>query len=221
MGKYPITFREQETRQNILMLLKKRGSSSVQELSESLKITKVAVRKHLDVLHRDRYVDCQLQRREIGRPIYVYDLTDLADRLFPRHYSEFATELIDEIVEVYGDSYVNLLFDRRMTRTLHAYQKAIAGQDFEKRCKTLASLQDSEGYMVTLEKSSEGSYSLEQANCPVSQVAARFRQSCQCELTLFTTLLDAHVERTHCMAEGQTKCRYLITEREGYAQRLQ
>ncbi|WP_254612829.1 ArsR family transcriptional regulator [Brevibacillus sp. HB1.1] len=73
MNRHAVYFQEQEKRREILVLLKKRRSVSVQELSKHLGITKVAVRKHLDVLHRERYIESRIVRQRTGRPAYVYN----------------------------------------------------------------------------------------------------------------------------------------------------
>lgn len=136
-----------------------------------------------------------------------------AEPLFPNQYDVLATELMDELHDMFDDSFVGKLFERRMKKLEQKYQMAVSGQGFEKRLETLAQIQDDDGYMVRLEKNSDGTYSFEEANCPISRVAIRYRQVCQCELSLFSALLDAHVERTECMADGGAKCRYLCTER--------
>lgn len=87
------------------------------------------------------------------------------------------------------------------------------GQGFDERVKTLAGIQNEAGYMPHLEKITDGLYTLEEANCPLLQVAVRYRHACQCEQSLFESLVDAQVERTSCMTEGQGKCRYLIKEK--------
>ncbi|BAH44038.1 putative transcriptional regulator [Brevibacillus brevis NBRC 100599] len=213
MNRYAVYFQEQEKRREILVLLKKRRSINVQELSKHLGITKVAVRKHLDVLHRERYIALRIVRQRTGRPAYVYHLTNTAEHLFPRHYSDLATEMVTGIQDLYGEAFVDQLFEKRMVRMLQNYREVMRGQGFDQRVKMLASIQNEEGYMPHLEKIRDGLYLLEEANCPLLQVAIRFRQACQCELSLFESLIDAHVERTSCMTEGQVKCRYLIREK--------
>ncbi|MFA4133011.1 MULTISPECIES: helix-turn-helix transcriptional regulator [unclassified Brevibacillus] len=213
MNRHAVYFQEQEKRREILVLLKKRRSVDVQELSKHLGITKVAVRKHLDVLHRERYIESRIVRKRTGRPAYVYHLTNTAEHLFPRHYSDLATEMVAGIQDLYGEAFVDQLFEKRMAGMLQNYREVMRGQGFDQRVKTLASIQNEEGYMPHLEKIRDGLYTLEEANCPLLQVAIRFRQACQCELSLFESLVDAHVERTSCMTEGQVKCRYLIKEK--------
>ncbi|MBA4532843.1 helix-turn-helix transcriptional regulator [Brevibacillus halotolerans] len=213
MNKHAVRLREQSTRNEILLLLKKRGSVSVQEMSEHLGVTRMSVRKHLYALEKDSYIQSSILRQRVGRPTYSYRLTVLSEELFPNEYDSLAMELIQEINDMFGESLVNSLFERRMAKIEKKYREAMSGQNFEERVATLAKIQDQEGYMVKLERKQDDTYLLDEANCPVVEIAIRNRQACQCEVALFAALLDADVQRTECIADGNMRCRYLIKER--------
>ncbi|MDN9012698.1 helix-turn-helix transcriptional regulator [Brevibacillus laterosporus] len=216
MNKHAIRLQEQSTRKEILLLLKKRGSVSVQEMSEHLGVTRMSVRKHLYALEKDSYIQSSILRQHVGRPTYSYRLTVLSEELFPNEYDNLAMELIQGINDMFGESLVNSLFERRMAKIEKKHREAMSGQNFEKRVATLAKIQDQEGYMVKLEKKQDGTYLFDEVNCPVVEVAIRNRQACQCEVALFEALLDADVQRTECIADGNVRCRYLIKERGNY-----
>ncbi|PCN46019.1 ArsR family transcriptional regulator [Brevibacillus laterosporus] len=213
MNKHAVRLREQSTRNEILLLLKKRGSVSVKEMSEHLGVTRMSVRKHLYALEKDSYIQSSILRQHVGRPTYSYRLTVLSEELFPNEYDSLAMELIQEINDMFGESLVNSLFERRMAKIEKKYREAMSVQNFEERVATLAKIQDQEGYMVKLEKKQDDTYLLDEANCPVVEVAIRNRQACQCEVALFAALLNADVQRTECIADGNVRCRYLIKER--------
>ncbi|MCG7318672.1 MULTISPECIES: helix-turn-helix transcriptional regulator [Brevibacillus] len=213
MNRHAARLREQSTRKEILLFLKKRGSVSVQEISEHLGVTRMSVRKHLYALEKDSYIQSSILRQHVGRPTFSYRLTVLSEELFPNEYDNLAMELIEEINDMFGESLVTSLFVRRMEKIEQKYREEMSGQSFEERVATLAKFQDHEGYMVKLEKNQDGTYLFDEANCPVVEVAIRNRQACKCEVALFAALLDADVERTECIADGNVRCRYLIKER--------
>ncbi len=65
----PIAHREQgETRQQILLLLRRKGPMTAGELSDDLGIGSVGVRQHLALLERDGLVQISGVRRSVGRP---------------------------------------------------------------------------------------------------------------------------------------------------------
>ena len=72
------------TRREILSLIKRRGSMTVQELSRTLQITPMGVRQHLAILERDGYIHSNGIRRGQGRPSRLYAISPDGDKLFPR-----------------------------------------------------------------------------------------------------------------------------------------
>ncbi|MCP3774975.1 transcriptional regulator [Paenibacillus sp. MZ04-78.2] len=201
---------DRSTRRALLNLLKKRGKISVQEAAEQLGISGVAVRRHIHELQKDQYVQTNIQRQSAGRPTYLYSLTEKAGALFANGYDALVTDLIDEVKDKFGVNQVSRLFDRRKEKWLQKHEDSFQGLDLEKRVERLARLQEQEGYMVKVEKRGDGTFVFEEANCPIYQVAVRYRQACQCELSLFQALLAVPVVRTECMAEGGRKCQYRI-----------
>lgn len=200
--------RESSTKREILLLLKKLGSTTIQEMSEHLGVTGMAVRKHVNALKKDNYIQSSTIRQHIGRPTYIYSLTDLAEQLFPTQYDVLSLELMEEINHMFGELFVDELFKRRKKRLEQKYRLAMTGQNFEEKIVTLAKIQDNAGYMTSLVKIHDDKYSLEEGNCPIFQVASRYRQACQCELAMFESLLDSRVERKECIADGGTKCSF-------------
>ncbi|MBK6316613.1 MAG: ArsR family transcriptional regulator [Blastocatellia bacterium] len=64
------------TRAEIVNLLKRQGTMSVESLATELEISKVAVRRHLDQLEDQGFIGHSSERCERGRPRFVYSLTD-------------------------------------------------------------------------------------------------------------------------------------------------
>lgn len=203
--------RTSSTRNEILNILKLHGSQTVSELSEKLQITEMAVRRHLNTLERDHFVQTQLIRQAMGRPANIYSLTEESDHLFPRVYSDFALEFLQDIKELEGQEKVNRLFARREERMVESYKKQIQGETLEEKVQQLAQIQNQKGYMVEVEKDPEtGDFLFKENNCPISQVAKEYNQACECELSLFKTVLGTDVTQIRKMSQGGDKCVYVI-----------
>ncbi|WP_028546621.1 helix-turn-helix transcriptional regulator [Paenibacillus taiwanensis] len=215
MREHAAASRFSATRRKIIQLLKKLGTASVQQLSVQLELTGMAVQRHLNALQQENYVQMSKQRVHAGagRPTYIYQLTLAAEQLFPRQYEVLAAELMDELEQLFGQSHIGQLFEQRRNRMMRKYELLMLDRSFEERMQALAVLQNKEGYMVTLERNGDDSYSFEEANCPIYQIAVRYRQACACELALFAELLDADVKRLQCIADGDTICQYLVAKR--------
>ena len=86
------------TRQTILGILRRRKHATVDDLTQELGLAAATVRRHLDILMRDNYVSVTQKRRDIGRPHYVFTITDAGEDLFPRAYVRLTNRIIDELV---------------------------------------------------------------------------------------------------------------------------
>lgn len=200
------------TRKVIMTMLKTKGALSVSEISRKLGITEMAVRRHLNTLERDNLIESTLVRQAMGRPTHLYSLTENADDLFPKKYQHLTLDLLEELEYALGADKVNLLFERRKQRLIGRYEDRMEGKSFGERVQELADIQNTNGYMVELERKEDGAYLLKEHNCPIAQVASQYNHACNCELSMFQSLLgeEARVERTECLAKGGIQCTYVI-----------
>jgi predicted ArsR family transcriptional regulator len=201
--------RELSTRRTILTLLKTKGNLTVNDLSGLLGITEMAVRRHLNGLEGEGYVEARLMRRPMGRPMHVYSLTESAEVFFPKNYHRYALDLLAELEEE-DEALLARIFERRKDRMVQTYSAHMEGKPLEARVAQLAEIQDAGGYMVEWARQASGDYVFHEYNCPIAQIAVRYEQACRCELSLFKRLLGTEVKRTECMAQGGHKCSYYI-----------
>lgn len=201
---------ESSTRKVLLNMMKTRGALSVGEMAKELRITEMAVRRHLNTLERDGLIETKLSRQAMGRPTHLYSLTMLADDLFPKNYHHLTLDLLGELEAEEGSEMIGRLFERRKEKLFAKYGERMEGKELPERVTELADIQNKNGYMVQLERQDEGEFVLTEYNCPIAQVAGQYNEACQCELTLFEKLLDADVERTECLTKGGAKCTYVI-----------
>jgi len=198
------------TRRRLIELLRTRGGCSIAELSRELGLTEMGVRRHLHKLERDGFVRSSPVRQAMGRPSYRYVLTASADDLFPKNYPFLTLELLGELEELSGAEMVDRLFAGRRAKLEARYRDRMRDKSLPEKVAELAAIQNAGGYMAAWEADRAGGYVLYEYNCPIAQVANRYRQACRCEKALFGELLGAEVERTECLADGGTRCAYVI-----------
>lgn len=90
------------TRKKILLALKKNGSMSVEDLSGEVNITPMGVRQHLLLLEKSGAVEYITKKHGVGRPGFLYRLTETADDLFPKSYQSFAMDILTDIEHLDG-----------------------------------------------------------------------------------------------------------------------
>ncbi|MBD0327688.1 MAG: transcriptional regulator [Pyrinomonadaceae bacterium] len=198
------------SREEIINLLRARGRVNADELASSLGVSKQCVRKHLDVLERNGYVEHMPERKERGRPAHVYRLTQKAEALFPKRYDLFAKSLLQQIGTVWGERGLNMVFCGCANEMIGRLGPQIKGLNFDARVRRLAELLDDEGYEAEVEKLSDGSYILTEWNCPMTEVARDYRQVCERELEVYRALLETEVFRESRIVGGAPRCVYRV-----------
>lgn len=202
------------TRRVILDILKRYGNLTVDQLSCHLGITPMGVRQHLAILEKDGLVHAGIQRGGMGRPSYLYGLTDKARSQFPNNYQSFAVGLLDDIRALAGEEMVNSLFRRRAARLEDSYRRKIERKELVERVAELALILESNGSMATWEQIDTDTFVVTEHNCAIHAVAASYPAACRYELELFGKVLDADIERSACQTEGGLACQYIVKRRK-------
>jgi len=136
------------TREEILALLRRHTSMSVDELARAIGLAPATVRRHLDVLLRDDFVAVSQVRGGTGRPKHVFTLTETGADMFPHHYVRMTQRLLGEIVSLgqgetagrSGRQIANVVFDRMAERIAAEYGPRVQGSTLEARARSAAAL---------------------------------------------------------------------------------
>jgi len=201
---------ENPTKERILLLLKKSGPLSIEELSSQLGITPMGIRQHLLSLERKGFVEYVSKRHGIGRPAFIFRLTDRADELFPKAYHEFTISLLRELEENAGREKIDDIFKWRKERLLKKLKEDLSDKkSLHERLNGFKGILESGGYFVELSEDNKN-YILRQFNCPVAKVASTYREACKYQLQMYRDLLRKDITRQECISEGDPSCTYLI-----------
>lgn len=208
----------ENTRQTILEILRRRKQVTVDDLTKELKLAPATVRRHLDILMRDAYIDVQQVRRETGRPHYVFSLSEAGEDLFPKHYVRLTNRLIEEIVALgpeetegrRGAELAELVFNRMADRLAQAYGPRVTGVTLDERVGQVVEALAEEGIVLD-PRPTEGGYLLVGHGCPCRRVRDTHGQVCTHHLRLLSTLLNAQVEPVEPSSlEGEMYCAYRV-----------
>ena len=201
---------ENSTRKNIIVLLKKHSCMSIEELSRVIDITPMGIRQHLLALEKKRLVTYVSKKRGIGRPGFVYMLTEAANELFPKSYDKFALGLLRDIKKHDGHEKIDKIFGWRRDRLFKLKKEALSGMDsLDDTLQGFKQILEAEGHFVELSKNN-GHYHLKQYHCPINKVAAEFKDACAHELQLYRDLIGKNVTREQSLSEGAPACLYVI-----------
>ena len=201
---------ENPTRKQIIMLLKRNSKQSVAQLSNEMGITPMAVRQHLMSLEKRGIISYTPMKSGIGRPVFMYNLTEKARDIFPKSYVEFIKDMMSIVEEEGGRNKVDKMFLQMKDRYLSGkYQDVVGKEDIKDKVKTLVSMLDADGYMVELDDNAD-SFSIKKFNCLLSRIAVDYPEACKYELQMYKDLLGNDLKRTGCQADGEPACVYVL-----------
>jgi predicted ArsR family transcriptional regulator len=200
-----------DRKQDVLALLKARGSAGLAEVAEHLGVSKQGALRHLDDLLARGLVEVSAEHPHgPGRPGNVYRLTAAAGDRFPSGHRELAGELVAFLDEPELERF----FAERGRRLEAEFGSRLAGLDFEARVRELARLTTERGHMTELVERPDGGLQLRHCNCPIQDVAARGGHPCRQEQDMYRRLLGALVRRSTWLGAGDPSCTYDITTAE-------
>jgi predicted ArsR family transcriptional regulator len=206
-----------EPKKKLLYYLKIMQQAGLEELANVMKVSRMAVHKHLDLLQQRGLVEGIETRGHVGRPRMVYQLTSQSKSVFPKSYGAIATHALDFIERNMGKEGVKKVLYERQGELFDQYYKRLKGLDFNKQVKELARIRDEEGYIAESRSKSDGKHVLLEYNCPIIHIAEKHWEACSTETELFEKLLGANIDTTHRAAKGDLICKFVIKKRkEGY-----
>ena len=208
-----------EPKKKLLYYLKVMQQAGLEELAKAMKISRMAVHKHLALLQERGLVMSVETTGHVGRPRMIYKLTSQSKTIFPKSYSAIATHALDFIERNMGKAAVEKVLREHQSELFEQYYKRLRNLEFDKRVKELANIRDEEGYMAESrrERKNYGRHVLLEYNCPILHIAEKHWEACSTETELFENLLGADIETTHRAAKGDLICKFVIKERkEGY-----
>lgn len=202
---------KQNTRQTILHALRTSTQSKVEELAEIAEVSPVTVRHHLNALRADGLIEVNSVRRKVGRPYYVYSLSEAGQELFPRKYVRLANRLLDELKTTLPPEIITKLFNDVAENILADRKGEYEDLPFKKRLDYLVSMLSEEGFIVELE-GDDGRYTLTEHGCPYQSVSQEHSEICDMDLALITNVLQIPVERHSCLQQGDDCCQFTFSK---------
>jgi predicted ArsR family transcriptional regulator len=195
------------TRGRIVSLLRG-GSSTVNDLSTRLELTDNAVRAHLLTLERDGLVRQSGVQRGLRKPHFAYELTNEAERLFPKAYDALLNQLITVLKGRLPPGAIEGIL-REVGRALagpHSSDRSL--DDLEGRLRNALEVLKAIGGAARVERE-EGKLLIRSAGCPLSAAVAEHPEVCELAEALVAEIVGVPV-REHCNRGDSPRCCFEI-----------
>ncbi|BBL46959.1 helix-turn-helix transcriptional regulator [Metallosphaera sedula] len=203
---------EQLPREEIIIFLKRNNRASLKAIADHLGMTKMGAYKHMVKLEDEGLVSRKVIKKPIGRPEYIFELTDKGKQFFQNSDSLILNELLN-FLEREGYSNIVIKFlQERIRHLTREYTEKMKNKELEERVEVLRELRCRDGYMAEVKRVGN-SFELIELNCPIYKVASIYGEACQLERNLFAKVLDAEVQSTHRQVIGSPICRFLVSKK--------
>lgn len=195
------------TRDVILEAIKQANEATVDELAGAADVSPVTVRHHLNTLQAEGLLQTKSVRRKVGRPYYVYSLSDKGHELFPQRYVRLSSRLLDELKERFPEDTVADIFNNVVNKIANDHRNQFEGRPIEHRLDFLVGLLADEGFLASWELTEQG-YRLTEYSCPYFSIGQRHSEVCHFDKQLVQIVLDTDIEQHSCMLQGDTSCQF-------------
>jgi len=197
------------TRDIILEAIKQANEATVDDLAKVADVSPVTVRHHLNSLQAESLLRTRSVRRKVGRPYYVYSLSDKGHELFPQRYVRLSSMLLDELKARFPAEVVTEMFTDVVGRLAAEHEGRLQGLNFEQRLDYLVELLAVEGFLAAWESTAEG-YLLNEYSCPYYSVGQKHSEVCSFDKQLMQIVLATEIVQNSCMLDGDPSCEFAV-----------
>ncbi|HLF79092.1 MAG TPA: DeoR family transcriptional regulator [Dehalococcoidia bacterium] len=208
----------QTTKHQILVLLKRTGSVTIDEAAGALAVASMTARQHLTGLERDGLVRTEKAKRHTGRPHFVFSLTPKGEEMFPRRFDLFAQALLEEasnltptdIESLDPESQRSLLIQRSADRLAERFRFQVTGKTLGQRVAAVSDVLHLIGGFAEWLQIEDG-FEIRDYNCVFAKLVAEQQSGCEWHERLLTQLLNWPVRHELMLNGSAGCCRYLIS----------
>jgi len=203
------------TRLKILAVIQKQGSASVDRIAQEIGLSPVSIRRHLDILQRDHLVSFDQGRKKVGRPEFVYFLTEEGHESGFRDYQKLLALLLAEVASLApahlvgkdGQELLRFLIARVSDQVSSSYVDS--GQSSqEARLDRMEQALTDRGFSPEITQEG-GQVRIRLCNCPFRTAALGQKSVCQFDQKLIANILGVEPVCESTIHDGDNSCCYV------------
>ena len=210
------------TRFRILQLMQSNGNQTVEALATNIGLAPATIRRHLDILQRDRFVDFREVRKKTGRPEYSFFLTEEGQESLPKNYDRLLALTLDGLSHLSakdiegrdGDQVLELVFASLSDEVYSQHEREVTGKSLSDRIKVLVNVLKERDFFPEIELVGN-EMRLKLLNCPYRFAALRNKAVCSFDANIVSAFITEDVKQPECITVGSSHCVYSINIRNG------
>src|SRR3972149_34739 len=205
----------QTTKQQLLSLLKRAGSVTVEEAAGALSVASMTARQHLVGLERDGLVGTE---RAGARP----RPPPKGEKPSPSRYDILAQILLDEVGALHATEIAGLSADQKRTliikrsadRLAERFRVPVGGRSLGERAAAVTEVMNQIGGFAEW-LPVDGGFEIRDYNCVFTRLAPQHLSGCEWHIHLLTRLLRWPVRHEVILNGHGACCRYLVSPAGG------
>jgi predicted ArsR family transcriptional regulator len=200
-----------ETTRGRIVTLMRGTTKTVTELAEELELTDNAVRAHQLSLERDGLISQSGTQRGTRKPHFAYDLTNEAEKLFPKAYDAVLTQLIAVLKERLTPAELEQALREVGSSLARSQTAGTQHGDLETRLSNGVAALEAIGGSARIEKEG-GKCIISSDGCPLAAAVSEHPEVCRLAETLMSEIIGEKV-RERCDRAGSPRCRFEVITR--------
>jgi len=193
------------------LLLNNRMGLSIDEIANSLTISRNAVQQHLSSLEKDHYIQTGELKKTAGRPVRTFILTETGLNFFPKQYAWFSELILSDLKDKQGEEALKTYLQSLGSTLAQSLLPRFEGKQTEQRIAELIVIMEDLGFNVSSTKDlGDNHHYISACNCIYHDLAQKHSEVCELDKTLISTLLNKDIELIECMAKGEHSCRFKV-----------
>jgi DeoR family suf operon transcriptional repressor len=206
------------TKERILNTLLNKHNVTIGELADVVGINGVSVRHHLINLQAEGLITAEEERHGVGRPRFIYKLSDKGYEQFPSNYLGLTNLILDVMDAELPKKQFEAILENVGLRMAETNKISDPGLPIEAKLDEISIKLAKGGFRISHER--EGNLiTIFNKNCPYHRIGINHPKICQVDQVMYKTLLGQPVNQVQCMLTGDKECRFTITMDENGKQR--
>jgi predicted ArsR family transcriptional regulator len=205
----------ESTREQVLRLIRGRRELTVAQLAEALALSPQAIRRHLDSLRADGFVDVRLERHGIGRPALIYFATELGEEASGRTYLQLLARLLrhldkqEKVDAGSGRQVLERAFSGIAQEVAADHRAEVHGASLAERIAEASVALEGEGIVDGWRKDGDV-FQIVNGECPYLRLAELSDAPCRADKQSIELLVGTAVEQTKRIVDGSPVCEYIV-----------
>jgi DeoR family transcriptional regulator, suf operon transcriptional repressor len=203
------------TRERVLQTLLTHPRITIDELADDVGINPISIRHHIASLQAEGLVATDEERHGVGRPRYVFSLTEAGVEKFPTRYVRLTVRLLEQLKETMPPAMINQIFIQMAQDLAKDFARTakLDNLTMEEKLELMKTMLRQEGFIVEWERQGD-QFQIVETSCPYYHVGQDHPEVCSVDQALISSVLSLTAEKTKCILNGDSHCTYVVLNPE-------